>query len=122
MLYAFYTPLFCKSCESVTTENLVSLHFYQGLPAKRPRPVTQPESPVIRKRFRPNNTDGGYKESHVIKANPMPNFEKSFVPQYSHRLVIPEPFSFEERDKIKRCQHIERIEVRNLHVSFVNKN
>ena len=73
-----------------------------GLPAKRPRSVTQPESPAITKRFRPSDTEGGDGESHVIKANPMPNFEKLFVPQYSNSPVIPEPFSFEERDKNKR--------------------
>ncbi len=66
--------------------------------------MTQPESPAIKKRRRldtAGRSDGEEVDSHVIKANPVPNFEKVFGPQYPQRMVLPEPFSFEERDKNK---------------------
>ena len=40
-------------------------------------------------------------DSHVIRANPMPNMDKFFQPQLPHKCVETQPFSFEERDKNK---------------------
>ena len=47
--------------------------------------------------------------SHVVKAQPMPNFEKVFAPQYPQRMVTPQPFSFDKRDKNKKVLHKEEV-------------
>ena len=75
--------------------------------------MTHPESPAIKKRQRLDTDGKSDKEEagHVIKANPVPNFDKVFAPQYPQRMVMPEPFSFEERDKNKKTREtlIQRI-------------
>ena len=79
----------------------------QGLPAKKKMPITEPESPALalkRRRLHNSQAEEDQKEeteSHVIKANPMPNMEKFFQPQLPHKCVETQPFSFEERDKNK---------------------
>ena len=70
-------------------------------------PITEPESPALAlKRRRLNNSQSQDEEqeetdSHVIRANPMPDMEKVFKPQLPHKVVETKPFSFEERDKYK---------------------
>ena len=79
----------------------------QGLPVKRTRPLTHAESPAIKKRRRLDTAGKSDEEDPnciQIKANPVPNFEKVFAPQYPQRMVLPEPFSFEERDKNKNTK------------------
>jgi len=39
--------------------------------------------------------------SHVIHANPMPQFDKVFKPQLPHRAIDTQPFDFEERYRDK---------------------
>ena len=64
-------------------------------------------------------------ESHVIKARPVPNFDKVFVPQYPLRSIEIQPFSFEERDKEKPTRQtlVEKIlqKGEKVHSFCVNK-
>ena len=69
--------------------------------------MTHPESPAIKKRRRldtAGRSDAEDANRVQIKANPVPNFDKVFEPQYPQRMVVPEPFSFEERDKNKNTR------------------
>lgn len=56
----------------------------------------------------------------MIKANPLPNFDKVFAPQYPQRMVMPQPFSFEERDKNKATREtlVQKI-LREENVRFI---
>ena len=59
---------------------------------------------VKRRRLNSTTTDITEEEdtgNHIIRANPVPDFENVFVPQYPQRVVITQPFSFEARDKDK---------------------
>ena len=79
----------------------------QGVPAKRPVPITEPESPALalkRRRLNASHQSEEEKEEpdgHVIRANPMPDMAKVFQPKLPHKKVETQPFSFEERDKNK---------------------
>ena len=83
----------------------------QGVPPKRMMRITEPESPALalkRRRLNTNHqTDDEQQEgkeetdSHVIRANPMPDMDKVFQPKLPHKKVEAQPFSFEERDKNK---------------------
>ena len=93
-------------CIHTVQQSCVSRYIcFQGLPTKRTRPVTQPETPTVAKR---RHLDDSKKEeeeqSHVIKANPFPNFDKRFVLKYPQRVIEPQPFSFEERDKAAKVE------------------
>jgi len=85
-------------------------YFNQGVPHKRPHPLTEPESPAIVKRPRiaagPSQPEKP--DSSVMVARPAPKFDRVFKVKYPDRQpVVPQPFSFEERDKNKPAKQEE---------------
>ncbi len=73
------------------------------MPPKRTRLLTDPQSPAI-KRCRIGSPASEKKNSSFVAA-PVPKFDKVFKVEYPDRpLLIPRPFSFEERERNKKAQ------------------
>ena len=49
-------------------------------------------------------------ELAVIKSQPVPHTGVPFHPRLEHRVTVPEPFSFEERDKLTHQKREDRIQ------------
>ena len=88
----------------MTPANLhVTIGYLQGVPPKRTHPLTDPESPAIkRSRLESPKSD---KKNSSYRAAPVPDFSKVFKVKYPDRpFLMPCPFSFEEREKNKSVQ------------------
>ena len=80
------------------------------MPAKRIPPPVEGESPTLMKRRRHCSSSSILGKEDRRKepetrghfVNPIPNFDKKFEVKYADReQVIPQPFSFEERERNK---------------------
>eukprot|EP00731_Ephydatia_muelleri_P027025 Em0018g1125a len=80
----------------------------KGVPERAPPPLTCAVSPAfaLKRRklgeaLRPTSSEESRPDHPVIKANPMPDFSKVFVPITSHKATEVVPFTFEERYQSK---------------------
>ncbi|XP_063441850.1 targeting protein for Xklp2 homolog isoform X2 [Mytilus trossulus] len=82
-----------------------------GLKEVRAKPVTVPHSPAFALKHRvrmPIEVPEEPEEEHV-KSRPVPYVGVPFQPKLNHKTTVPQPFTFEERDKEKLHRKEEKI-------------
>ncbi|XP_061197488.1 targeting protein for Xklp2 homolog isoform X2 [Saccostrea echinata] len=84
-----------------------------GIKPVKSLPVTLPQSPAfcLRQRVRlPMPKEEEEEVSKVMKSHAVPHVGVPFQPILNHKSTIPEPFTFEERDKLAMAKKQEKIE------------
>ncbi|XP_052060754.1 targeting protein for Xklp2 homolog isoform X2 [Mytilus californianus] len=82
-----------------------------GLKEVRAKPVTVPHSPAFALKHRvrmPIEVPEEPEEEHV-KSHPVPYVGVPFQPKLNHKTTVPQPFTFEERDREKLHRKEEKI-------------
>ncbi|KAK3608033.1 hypothetical protein CHS0354_031019 [Potamilus streckersoni] len=85
-----------------------------GLKPAKPLPVTNPKSPAFvlkhRARLPTRSQPEPEEEEKIIKANPVPHAGIPFQPSLEHKATVPQPFTFDERDKLMMQKKEEKIQ------------
>ncbi|KAL3860699.1 hypothetical protein ACJMK2_010790 [Sinanodonta woodiana] len=85
-----------------------------GVKPAKPIPVTNPKSPAFALKHRarlPTRTQPEPEEEEkIIRANPVPHAGIPFQPSLEHKATVPQPFTFDERDKLLMQKKEEKIQ------------